>query len=216
LHDANLRLPPGCYICVEIADNGKGIPPEILPRVFEPFFSTKPGHKGLGLAWAYGAVTNAGGGIAVSSLSQGTSVRIYIPAHRRVSRETGIIAVRTDVGAGKTILLVDDEDLVLSVGQIVLSASGYKVICVNSGRKALDVLAEKHGEINLAIVDWVMPHMSGKDLMLKIRADYPSIPVLCTSGYANVPNATGNADFLQKPFTTQKLLQRVKDKLTVA
>ena len=60
LQDANLRLQPGCYICVEISDNGKGIPPEILPRVFEPFFTTKPGHKGLGLAWVYGAVTNAG------------------------------------------------------------------------------------------------------------------------------------------------------------
>jgi two-component system cell cycle sensor histidine kinase/response regulator CckA len=215
LHDANLRLQPGCYVCVEIADNGRGIPPEILPRVFEPFFSTKPGHKGLGLAWVYGAITNAGGGVAISSLgNQGTSVRIYVPAHKRVSRETAIVALRPDAGTGKTILLVDDEDLVLSVGKTVLSASGYKVITVRSAEKALEVLAEKHQEINLAIIDWVMPQFSGKELMERIRAEYPSLPVLCTSGYAHVPSTTGNTDFLQKPFTTQKLLERVKEKLT--
>jgi CheY-like chemotaxis protein len=214
LHDGNLRLQPGCYVCVEVGDNGRGISPEILPRIFEPFFTTKPGHKGLGLAWVYGAITNAGGGVAISSASQGTSVRIYIPAHKRVSRETAIIALKPDAGAGKTILLVDDEDLVLSVGKTVLSASGYKVITVRSAEKALEVLVEKHKEIDLAIIDWVMPHISGKELMDRIRAEYPAIPVLCTSGYAHVPGTTGNTDFLQKPFTTQKLLERVKDKIT--
>lgn len=214
LQDGALRLAPGCYICVEIADNGKGIPAEILPRIFEPFFSTKPGHKGLGLAWVYGAITNAGGGIAVSSLhNQGTSVRVYIPAHKRVLREsTGPSG--PDTGAGQTILLVDDEDLVLAVAQTVLSSCGYKVIPANNGEKALELLAEHEGQIHLAIVDWIMPQISGKELMETIRAKYPSIPVLCTSGYAHVPGTSGNTDFLQKPFTTQTLLQRVKDKLS--
>ena len=213
LQDANLRLQPGCYICVEISDNGKGIPPEILPRVFEPFFSTKPGHKGLGLAWVYGAVTNAGGGVAISSLhNQGTSVRLYIPAHKRVSRDTAIVAVKPDAGAGRTILLVDDEDLVLGVGRTVLSASGYKVLTAQSGEKALEMLAEHKDKIDLVIVDWVMPRFSGQQLMERIRAEYPSVAVLCTSGYAHIPGTT-DTDFLQKPFTTQKLLERVKDKL---
>lgn len=214
LQDGNLRLSPGCYICIEITDNGRGIPAEILPRVFEPFFSTKPGHKGLGLAWVYGAVTNAGGGVAISSgTSQGTSVRIYIPAHKRVSRETAILATRPDAGAGKTILLVDDEDLVLGVGRTVLSASGYKVLTALSGEKALEVLAENKGKIDLVIVDWVMPRFSGQQLIEMIRTEYPSMAVLCTSGYSHVPG-TGHTDFLQKPFTTQKLLERVKDKLS--
>ncbi|HKQ40538.1 MAG TPA: ATP-binding protein [Verrucomicrobiae bacterium] len=214
LQDANVRVAPGCYVCIEIIDNGRGIPTEILPRVFEPFFSTKPGHKGLGLAWAYGAVTNAGGGIAISSgTNQGTSVRLYIPAHKRVSRETAFLATRPDAGAGKTILLVDDEDLVLGVGRTVLSASGYKVLTALSGEKAIEVLADHKGEIDLVIVDWVMPRFSGQQLMDMIRAEYPSIAVLCTSGYAHVPG-TGHTDFLQKPFTTQKLLERVKDKLS--
>jgi two-component system, cell cycle sensor histidine kinase and response regulator CckA len=183
LQDANLRLQPGCYVCIEISDNGRGIAPDILPRVFEPFFSTKPGHKGLGLAWVYGAVTNAGGGVALSTLhNQGTSVRLYIPAHKRVSRETVFLAMKPDAGIGKTILLVDDEDLVLAVGQTVLSASGYKVLTALSGEKALEILAEQHDRINLVIVDWVMPRFSGQQLMEAIRAQYPSIAVLCTSG----------------------------------
>ena len=214
LQDANLRLQQGCYVCIEVSDNGRGISPEILPRVFEPFFSTKPGHKGLGLAWVYGAVTNAGGGVALSTLhNQGTSVRLYIPAHRRVSRETVFLAMKPDAGAGKTILLVDDEDLVLAVGQTVLSASGYKVLTALSGEKALEILADHKDTINLVIVDWVMPRFSGQQLMEAIRAQYPSIAVLCTSGYSHVPG-TGHTDFLQKPFTTQKLLECVKDKLT--
>ena len=214
LQDSNLRLNPGCYICVDITDNGRGIPPEILPRVFEPFFSTKPGHKGLGLAWVYGAVTNAGGGIAISSsVNHGTSVRLYIPAHKRVSRETQILALKKDAGAGKTILLVDDEDLVLGVGRTVLSASGYKVLTALSAEKALEILADNKGAVDLVIIDWVMPRFSGQQLIEVIRAEYPSLGVICTSGYAHVPGAS-HTDFLQKPFTTQKLLERVKDKLS--
>ena len=215
LNDGTLRLQPGSYVCVEIADNGQGIPNEILPRIFEPFFTTKPGHKGLGLAWVYGAITNAGGGIAVSSLQkQGTTVRLYVPAHKRVLRETNV-APTANVGSGKTILLVDDEDLVLSLGQTVLSAYGYKILTANSAEKALKILAEHQGIIHLAIVDWIMPNISGKELMDTMRVKYPSVAILCTSGYAHVPGTTGNTDFLQKPFTTQKLLQRVKDKLTL-
>ena len=214
LHDANLRLQPGCYVCIEITDNGRGIPPDILPRVFEPFFSTKPGHKGLGLAWVYGAVTNAGGGIAISSVhNQGTTARVYVPAHKRVSRETAFLAPKPDAGAGKTILIVDDEDLVLAVAKTVLSSSGYKVLTALSGEKALEILADHHDKINLVIVDWVMPRFTGQQLMERIRAEYPGIAVLCTSGYSHVPS-TGHTDFLQKPFPTQKLLERVKDKLT--
>ena len=214
LQDANLRLVPGSYVCIQIEDNGRGIAPDILPRVFEPFFSTKAGHKGLGLAWVYGAVTNAGGGISISSfLNQGTCIRVYIPAHKRISRETAILAMKPDAGAGKTILLVDDEDLVLSVGRTILSASGYNVLTAPNGDKALELLAERRDTINLVIVDWVMPRFSGQQLMQTIRAEYPSVAVLCTSGYAHVPG-TSETDFLQKPFTTQKLLERVKDKLS--
>lgn len=214
LHDGTLRLAAGCYVCVEISDNGQGIPHEVLPRIFEPFFTTKPGHKGLGLAWVYGAITNAGGGVAVSSLQgQGTTVRLYIPAHKRVLREANP-APAADVGSGKTILLVDDEDLVLSLGQTVLTAYGYKILTATSAEQALKILAEYEGIIDLAIVDWIMPRISGRELMDTIRAKYPSVAIMCTSGYAHVPGTTGNTDFLQKPFTTQKLLQRVKEKLT--
>ena len=109
-------------------------------------------------------------------------------------------------------LLVDDEDLVLGVGRTVLSASGYRVLTAQSGERALEILAEHKDKVDLVIVDWVMPRFSGQQLMERIRAEYPSIAVLCTSGYTHVPG-TSDTDFLQKPFTTQKLLERVKDKL---
>ena len=85
--DRNVQLAAGAYVCVEISDNGCGIEPEVLPRVFEPFFTTKRGasHRGLGLAWVYGIVTNHGGGVAISSQpGVGTSVRVYLPAEKRL------------------------------------------------------------------------------------------------------------------------------------
>ena len=121
--------------------------------------------------------------------------------------------MKPDAGAGKTLLLVDDEDLVLAVGRTILTASGYKVLTAQSGEKALEILADHKDEVDLVIVDWVMPRFSGQQLMEAIRAEYPSIAVLCTSGYAHVPG-TSETDFLQKPFTTQKLLERVKGKLS--
>ena len=90
--DRNVQLAAGAYVCVEISDNGCGIEPEVLPRVFEPFFTTKRGgsHRGLGLAWVYGIVTNHGGGVAISSQpGAGTSVRVYLPAEKRLVRDDG-------------------------------------------------------------------------------------------------------------------------------
>ena len=119
--DRDVRLNPGTYICVEISDNGPGISPEVLPRIFEPFFTTKGGkHRGLGLAWVYGIVTNHGGGVAVSSQpGAGTSVRVYLPAEKRVVQDNSIST--DNLNGTQTILMVDDEDLMLTMGQTVLS-----------------------------------------------------------------------------------------------
>src|SRR5205085_3490585 len=110
--DRNVRLSAGAYVCAELTDNGCGIEPEVLPKIFEPFFTTKKGtnHRGLGLAWVYGIVTNHGGGVAVSSQPNvGTSVRVYIPAEKRV---VGEHHPRADqLNGNETILLVGDEDV---------------------------------------------------------------------------------------------------------
>ena len=211
--DRNVQLAPGAYVTVEISDTGKGIPPEVLPRVFEPFFSTKGGnHRGLGLAWVYGVVTNHGGGVAISShLSTGTSVRIYLPAEKRIVQDNGIAG--EDLNGRQTVLLVDDEDLVLTLGHAILSTYGYQVLSANSGQRALDLLSENKS-IELVITDLVMPLMSGRELVEQIRGVAPDVRVLCMSGYVWPGGHEHETAYLQKPFTARDLLLKVKQVLS--
>ena len=212
--DRDVKLNPGTYICAEISDNGPGIPPEVLPRIFEPFFTTKGGkHRGLGLAWVYGIVTNHGGGVAVSSQpGAGTSVRVYLPAEKRVVQDTNVSA--DNLNGTQTILMVDDEDLMLTMGQTVLTTFGYKVLTANSGQAALDIISKGDKNIDLVITDLVMPAMSGRELVERLRKSSPTMRILCTSGYVPPPAQTDDSAYLQKPFTSQELLVKVKQVLT--
>lgn len=211
--DRNVLLTPGTYVCAEIADSGRGIKAEVLPRIFEPFFTTKGGsHRGLGLAWVYGIVTNHGGGVAVSSQpGVGTSVRVYLPAETRVIRDH--VTELVDLRGTQTVLMVDDEELILTMGQTILSAYGYRVLTAQGGHQALEVLA-REPRIDLVITDLVMPSMSGRELVERIHEQWPELPVLCTSGYVWQGGHEGDAAYLQKPFTSQELLFKVKDVLT--
>jgi two-component system, cell cycle sensor histidine kinase and response regulator CckA len=209
--DRNVQLAPGAYVCAEISDNGTGIEAEVLPRIFEPFFTTKrTPHRGLGLAWVYGIVTNHGGGVAVSSQpGAGASVRVYLPADKTLVRSNGP-ASEEDLKGNQTVLMVDDEDLLLTMGQTILSAYGYRVLTANSGPKALELLAKGEPAVDLVITDLVMPVMSGRELVEKIRASAPDMRVLCTSGYVRPAGQESTALYLQKPFTSQELLLKVK------
>jgi two-component system, cell cycle sensor histidine kinase and response regulator CckA len=215
LKDGNARLAPGAYICVEIADTGKGIPEDILPRIFEPFFTTKKdsGHRGLGLAWVYGIVTNHAGSVAVKSeVGKGTSVRVYLPAHKKVvsDKTTNL----DDLSGNQTILMIDDEDLLLTMGEMVLSSFGYKVLTANSGAKALEIFAAKSQEIDLVITDLVMPQMSGRELIERLRRHSPQVKVICASGFVRPPSTEEEENYLQKPFASQDLLRKVKHVLS--
>ena len=215
--DQDLHIAPGNYVCAEIRDDGNGIAADILPRVFEPFFTTKKstGHRGLGLALVYGIVTNHGGGVAISShAGAGTSVRVYLPAERRIARDN--TARSGDLNGSQTVLMVDDEDLLLTMGQTVLSAYGYRVLTAHNGQKALDILSRGDAAIDLVITDLVMPGMSGRELIEHIRHVSPQTRVLCTSGYARPSGQFDSFVYLQKPFTSQELLIRVKDALAAS
>lgn len=212
-NDRTAQLTPGLYVCIECSDDGKGIEPEFLPRIFDPFFSTKEGHRGLGLAWVYGIITNHRGGVAISSKPrEGTSVRIYLPASKKIAAETALFTA--DAGGKQTILMVDDEDLLLTMGQTVLSSYGYKVITANSGAKALELIANSTSPIDLIITDLVMPQMSGRELIEQIQLRIPGVPILCTSGFVRPVSADENEGYLAKPFTSQQLLRQVKHLLT--
>jgi len=211
--DRGVQLLPGNYVCLEVSDTGKGIEPDVLPRVFEPFFTTKRNHRGLGLAWVYGIVTNHGGGVAISSgPSGGASVRVYLPAEKKLVRETG--GSGQDLTGTQTILIVDDEDLLLTMGQMILSAYGYKVLTANSGQKAVEILSKYNPRVDLLITDLVMPVMSGRELMEQARKLSPSTRIVCTSGYAWPVSREEDPAYLQKPFTSQDLLLKVKQALS--
>jgi signal transduction histidine kinase/ActR/RegA family two-component response regulator len=215
--DRNTQLAAGAYVCVEISDSGSGIEPDVLPRIFEPFFTTKRAgnHRGLGLAWVYGIITNHGGGVAVSSQpGVGTSVRVYIPADKKFVKDNG--GDTRDLTGSQTVLMVDDEDLLLTLGQTILSAYGYKVLTANSGQKALEILSRPETHVDLIITDLVMPAMSGRELVEHAHRLSPDTRVLCTSGYVHPSSEDEGegASYLQKPFTSQELLVKVKHALT--
>ena len=212
--DRNAQLAAGAYVCAEIADDGCGIEAEVLPRIFEPFFTTKRGnkHRGLGLAWVYGIVTNHGGGVAVSSQpGSGTSVRVYLPADKKFVKDE--VANTADLNGTGTVLMVDDEDLLLTMGETVLSAYGYKVLTANSGQKALDIIERGDSSIDLIITDLVMPNMSGRELVDRVRLLSPGIRILSSSGYVRPAEEQEHTAYLQKPFTSQDLLLKVKQAL---
>jgi two-component system, cell cycle sensor histidine kinase and response regulator CckA len=211
--DHNARLEAGAYVCAEITDNGCGISPAVLPRVFEPFFTTKEGgHRGFGLAWAYGVVTTQGGGIALSSQpGSGTSARLYLPAEKRVVQDKSMRA--EDLGGRQTILVVDDEELLLMMDRTILSAYGYQVLTAHNGQEALDILNRKAPVIDLLITDLVMPGINGRELVERVRRLAPATRILCASGSIGATSAASGQNFLQKPFTTLELLVKVKQAL---
>jgi signal transduction histidine kinase len=210
--DQGVNLTPGAYLLIEIRDDGPGIPADILPRVFEPFFTTKPGHRGLGLAWVYGIITNHGGSVAVSSLPQvGTSVRLYLPASKRVMRDR--LIQKDELRGTESILMVDDEDLVLTMAQMVLSAFGYRVQTANCGEKALEIIRQSKQKIDLVITDMVMPRMSGRQLIEQLRQVAPETRIIYSSGFVR-PSTDDEEFYLQKPFTSKELLAKVRQVLT--
>lgn len=210
IQDRNVQLTTGTYICAEIADNGKGIEPDVLPRVFEPFFTTKgKNHRGLGLALTYGIISNHGGGVVVSSQpNAGASVRIYLPAERQLAGESA--AASDKLHGSETVLVVDDESLLLTMTETILTEYGYKILTANNGRKALAILERPDTKVDLVLTDMVMPGMSGRELVEHIRKLSPATRVLCMSGYGTATDKQTSTPYLRKPFTSVQLLTKVR------
>jgi two-component system cell cycle sensor histidine kinase/response regulator CckA len=184
-----------------------------LPHIFEPFFTTKrPPHRGLGLALVYGIVTNHGGGVAISGEPRkGTSARIYLPAEKKLVFSGGPAA--KDLRGSGTILVVDDEKILLTMAEIILSDFGYKVLTANTAQKALAILSQPKTKVDLIITDLVMPEMGGRELIERVRETKFDLPIICTSGYVLPKDKQNGAGYLKKPFTSEELLQKVKSAL---
>jgi nitrogen-specific signal transduction histidine kinase/CheY-like chemotaxis protein len=210
-------MAPGNYVKISVTDTGTGMDKSIVGRIFEPFFTTKEMGKGtgLGLASAYGIIKNHNGIIRVySEKGHGTTFNIYLPASsHEVPRES-----RTDlelVKGHETILLVDDEEDIIEVGELILKSLGYKVLLAGSGKEAVDISKRSGGKVDLVILDMVMPEMGGRETFDLLKEIDPEIKVLLSSGYsltrqAEEMLACGCKDFIQKPFDMNRLSQKIR------
>ena len=218
-----LKLEPGWYAMISVADTGVGMDEETLQRIFEPFFTTRADlrRRGLGLSSLYGLVHNRGGDIMVESQPEkGTTFRIYFPlaAGNHHSAEPGSkerkLAV-SDSGKG-LILVVEDEAPIRALITRKLTSLGYSVLEAADGRQALDLVRSRSAQIRLIISDLVMPEISGKDLVEKLREMGHDCRVLFISGYSRDDTVAGRRigaeeKLIEKPFTLDKLVAAVED-----
>ncbi|MGH8103408.1 MAG: response regulator, partial [bacterium] len=213
----NVEARPGRYICLIVQDTGTGIPAEILPRIFEPFFTTKEVGKGtgLGLAMVYGIVKAHDGWIQVSSqVGTGTTFTVFLPAVVAVIIEEKPQVVSAP-GGSETILVVDDEDLVLGLARSILERHGYKVVTACDGVDALELFRKMHSRIDAIVLDLNMPRMTGLEALGPLRQIRSDIPIIISSGYradleAREALENGAAGFVQKPYTPAVMAQALR------
>ena len=221
--EAHPDFSPGEYVALTVRDDGSGMDAETIELLFEPFFTTKGiGHgTGLGLPTVYGIVKQNNGFIHVESQpGRGATFCIYLPRHKTAPAEQQAAQDRSDPAAGgsETILLVEDEPAILSVGQMMLEKLGYRVLAADRPEEALRLARTHEGTIDLLITDVVMPGMNGSDLAAQLHALHPDLRVLFMSGYtADVIARQGvledGACFVQKPFSLQELAAGVREVL---
>ncbi len=214
-----LDAAAGLYVRLAITDDGTGMDEATKARVFEPFFTTKEAGKGtgLGLAMVYGIVKQTGGCIALTSaLGAGTRFEIFLPVARSGRAiEAGAASPHARLAGHETVLVVEDEEVVRSLVQRVLSGAGYEVLVACTGAEALEIEREHKGEIHVLVTDVVMPGMNGRELADRVSAQRPKIHVLFTSGYTDDVLAQRGAlrpgsRFLAKPYMAEALLQEVR------
>lgn len=213
-------LNPGLYVSLTIRDDGKGMDEDTKNRAFEPFFTKKFQGRGLGLAAVYGIVKNHNGWISIDSkLGSGTTVKIYLPAKFEDKKEQD--STTNLFNASGIILLVEDEEKVLSVNRALLEKLGYEVIVADTGHKAIETAQTFKGNIDIALLDIVLPDMQGKEIYSLIRDARPEMKVIVCSGYAQegpvqeILNAGAHA-FIQKPFTLKTLSNKLKEVITIS
>ena len=210
-------LKPGKYVEISVGDTGVGMDQATRKRIFEPFFTTKEKERGtgLGLASAYGIVKNHDGIITVQSeKSRGATFTIYLPTSEKVVSDVKILTEEQLPGDG-TILLVDDEELILDVGKGMLDKLGYRTLIVDNGEEAIAMYRENQNEIALVILDMVMPKMNGRQTYDRLKKINPQIKILLSSGYSLDGDAQdilkgSSDDFIQKPFNVKILSRKIK------
>ena len=219
MDDACVRphgVKSGNYVKLSVTDTGVGMDEQTKHKLFDPFFTTKGMGRGtgLGLASVYGIIKNHDGIITVySEKGSGSTFNIYLPASAKEISEDKEIPGDLVTGKG-TILLVDDEQMILDVGQRLLQRLGYKVLVARNGKEAIGVYQGNRGEIGMIILDMIMPQMNGGETFDRLKAIDSHVKVLLSSGYSINGQAQeilnrGCLGFIQKPFNLRELSQRI-------
>jgi two-component system cell cycle sensor histidine kinase/response regulator CckA len=211
-------VKPGTYALITVRDTGVGMDEKTAERLFEPFFTTKGFGKGtgLGLASTYGIIKAHGGYIDVDSKEgQGATFYVYLPASEKVPEKPGEYREHIVKGSG-TILLVDDEAMLLEVGSHLLGELGYTVLAAHGGGEALEIYQEHGDFIDLVILDMIMPDMGGGETFDRLKEINPAVRVLLSSGYsiegqAQEIMARGCDGFIQKPFRMEDISQKIRE-----
>ena len=211
---------PGSYVLLTVTDTGTGIYKKTIDRIFDPFFTTKEMGRGtgLGLASAYGIMKAHGGYIDVDSKrGRGTTFSIYLPVSEKEVQKIAKTPKQAAKGA-RTVLLVDDEEVVLDVGKELLEATGYTVLTAKDGREAVRVYKKSRDSIDIVVLDMVMPNMGGGEAYDRLREINPDVKVILSSGFSIDGEASeilerGCDGFIQKPFSIKQLSDRINDTL---
>jgi PAS domain S-box-containing protein len=218
VNDKPYKVEAGDYIKISVTDTGIGMDRETCERIFEPFFTTKEMGRGtgLGLASVYGVIKSHGGYINVySEIGQGTTFSIYLPASRKkIQKQVEETVATVAMGTG-TILLIDDEEMIIKVGKELLQELGYKVLSALSGPEAIEIYKKNADEIDLVIMDLIMPGMSGSETFDGLKMINRDVKVLLSSGYSINGQASkilerGCDGFIQKPFNLIQLSDKIQ------
>ncbi|MEZ4590718.1 MAG: PAS domain S-box protein [Chloroflexota bacterium] len=209
-----MALEAGHYVCLSVEDNGSGIEPDKLNNIFDPFFSTKITGTGLGLSATLGIIRAHGGGIGVSSIpTQGSKFTVYF----RASSQTAQEVVQKDMlkaNLSGTVLVIDDQDAILSVAEDMLTARGMQVLLANNGPAGIQLFLAQKERIDLVLLDLKMPGMGGDEVFAQLKAISPEVRVIIASGYGEQELLDyfarhEDVTFLQKPYRFQSLIETV-------
>ena len=214
-------LRAGTYVTIDVHDNGCGMAPETIERIFDPFYTNKSSGHGLGLAAVQGIVRGHNGGLGVySEPGTGTTFKLLFPASDKAESAPSQGEQFSDISApDTTILVIDDDDMVRESVHDILSTSGYSVLEATDGRTGIELFIEQQARINLILLDLTMPGLSGQETLRELRHISADVAVILSSGYNQVEAARtllgrSRVGFLQKPYTEAELLKRVAKHLT--
>jgi CheY-like chemotaxis protein len=207
----------GNYVLLMVTDTGEGMDERTMGRAFDPFFTTKGIGQGtgLGLSSAYGIVKAHGGYVDVESkLGSGTTFKVYLPASEKKVKEVVKSAPEVVKGTG-SVLLVDDEELVLGVSKELLEVMGYHVLAAKDGKEAVEIYRKNQDDIDIVVLDMVMPGMGGGEVFDRLKGINPNVRVLLANGFAVNGEATqilerGCNGFIQKPFNMNELSEEIE------